>query len=71
MATASMEALPFYSLDDDSFSLEIFELNNGQINFDKDRFMSVNYNPLLASANQHLDLNFSCDYLNEDHESRF
>ena len=54
--------------------------NNGQINFNTDRLMDLNYNPLLANANQHLtlsndadpdfyfycDLNFSCDYLNEE-----
>ena len=75
-----MEALPFHSLNDDSFNLEIFELNNGQINFNTDRLMDLNCNPLLANANQHLtlsndadpdfhfycDLNFSCDYLNEE-----
>jgi hypothetical protein len=80
MALADIEALPFHSLDDDSFNLEIFESNNRPINFNTDRLMSLNYNPLFANANQHLtlsnnavpdfhfksDLNFSCDYLNEE-----
>jgi hypothetical protein len=44
MALADIEALPFHSLDDDSFNLEIFESNNGPINFNTDRLMSLNYN---------------------------
>ena len=51
-----MHNLPFHSLDDDSFNLEIFESNNRQINLDNDRFMSLNYDSLFANASQHLTL---------------
>ena len=41
MAIVGMEALPFHSLNDDSFNLEIFELNNGQINFNTNRLIEL------------------------------
>jgi hypothetical protein len=50
MALADIEALPFPSLDDDSFNLEIFESNNGPINFNTDRLMSFNYNPFFCEC---------------------
>ena len=46
-----METLPFYGLDDIEFNLEFFELQNGPINFNYDRLISLNYNPLLSCAN--------------------
>ena len=80
MAQSLSEVLPFYGLDDDSFNLEIFELNSGQVNFNRDGLMSLSYNPLFANANQHLshsndadpdlhfyyNLNYFCDYLIEN-----
>ena len=73
-------AFPFHGLDDDSFNLEIFELQNGPVHFNFDRLTSLNYNPLLSNADRHLtlssdldpdshfynNLNNCCDYYIED-----
>jgi hypothetical protein len=80
MALSYSEVFPFHGLDDDSFNLEIFELNTGPVNFNTDSLASLSYNPLFANANQLLtlandadpdshfycDLNYFCDYLIED-----
>jgi hypothetical protein len=79
MALSCSEVFPFHGLDDDSFNLEIFELNTGPVNFNTDSLASLSYNLLFANANQHLtlandadpdshfycDLNYFCDYLIE------
>ena len=44
--------LPFYDLDNDSFNLAMFEMQNGTINFGNDRLASLIYNPLLSNTNQ-------------------
>ena len=56
MALSYSEDLPFYGLDDDSFNLEILELNTEPVNFNTytDSLASLSYNPLFANANQHL-----------------
>lgn len=36
--------LPFYDLDNDSFNLAMFEMQNGTINFGNDRLASLSYN---------------------------
>ena len=79
MASALMQALPFYGLDDLEFNLEIFELCNGHINFNYDRLINLNYNPLLSTNHSPIfsddldpDTNFygspndHCDYVIED-----
>ena len=39
-------AFPFHDLDDVSFNLEIFELQNDPVHFNLDKLTSLNYNPL-------------------------
>jgi hypothetical protein len=39
MASIPMDALPFYSLDDTEFAIEIFEQQNGFIHFNHDRLL--------------------------------
>ena len=41
MASSLSSVLPFYTLDDDSFNLEIFELNIGPVNFEIDRLKNL------------------------------
>lgn len=45
------DILPFSNLDDISFNLAMFELDNGPVNFDADRLASLNYNPLFSDTN--------------------
>jgi hypothetical protein len=45
MAQSYSDVLPFYGLDDDSFNLEIFELNTGPVNFNTHSLASLSYNP--------------------------
>ena len=54
--------LPFYSLDDDDFNLENFESNYRQFFYNyTDGLTCLNCNPLLANANQHLNLSNDLD----------
>jgi hypothetical protein len=52
MALSHSEILPFSSLGDDRFNLEIFELNTGQVNFNRDSSVSLSYNSLFANIMQ-------------------
>jgi hypothetical protein len=81
MASISFDSdiLPFSNLDDISFNLAMFELDNGPVNFDADRLASLNHNPLFSDTNRHLtlsndvdpdlhfygNLNSNCDYFTE------
>ena len=69
------DVLPFNHLDDSSFSLALYELQNGPVHFDPDRFSSLRYNPIFSNSNASLtqsgsldpDINFNavetpCDY---------
>ena len=71
--------LPFCQLDDDEFSLAVFELINGTVHFTEDRLFSLKFNPLLSEKHRSLalssdldpDLNFfydsnESDYYTED-----
>ena len=72
------DVLPFNHLDDSSFSLALYELQNGPVHFDPDRFSSLRYNPIFSNSNASLtqsgsldpDINFNavetpCDYFIE------
>ena len=41
------DSLPFCHLDDDKFSVAIYELANGTVNFNSDRLLSLKFNPLI------------------------
>ena len=41
-----LEDLPFSSLDNDSFELEMYELSHGRVNFEADRLLNLKLNPL-------------------------
>ena len=56
-----MNALPFYGLDDTEFCLELFELKNGPINFNHERLVSLNYNPLFSGTSHRPILNNDVD----------
>ena len=71
--------LPFCPLDDDEFSLALFELINGTVHFTEDRLFTLLFNSLLSekdrslalSSDLHSDLNFfydsnESDYYTED-----
>ena len=70
--------LPFCQLDDDEFSLALFELINGTVHFTEDRLFSLKFNPLLSEhrslalcSDLDPDLNFfydsnESDYYTED-----
>ena len=73
------DVLPFNHLDDSSFSLALYELQNGPVHFDPDRFSSLRYNPIFSNSNATLtqsgsldpDINFNanetpCDYFIEN-----
>ena len=73
------DVLPFNHLDDSSFSLALYELQNGPVHFDPDRFSSLRYNPIFSNSNASLtqsgsldpDINFNavetpCDYFIEN-----
>lgn len=44
-SSPSLIDLPFGHLDDESFKLAIFELNQGLVSFSLDRFESLHFNP--------------------------
>ena len=48
--------LPFCQLDDDVFSLAVFELINGTVHFTEDRLFSLKFNPLLSEKHRGLAL---------------
>jgi len=71
------DSLPFCHLDDDEFSVAIYELANGTVNFNSDRLFSLKFNPL-PPGNRNLALSsdldpdsnfkfymFRCDYFTE------
>ena len=73
------DVLPFNHLDDSSFSLALYELQNGPVHFDPDRFSSLRYHPIFSNSNVSLtqsgsldlDINFNavetpCDYFIEN-----
>ena len=73
------EVLPFPHLDDSSFYLALYELQNGSVQFDPDRFSSLHYNPSFCNSNVSLtqsdsldpDINLNtgktpCDYFTEN-----
>ena len=73
------EELPFTHLDDSSFYLALYELQNGSVHFDPDRFSSLHYNPIFCNSNVSLtqsdsldpDINLNtgktpCDYFTEN-----
>ena len=73
------DVLPFNHLDDCSFSMVLYELQNGPVHFDPDRFSSLRYNPTFSNSNASLtqsgsldpDINFNahetpCDYFIEN-----
>jgi len=71
------DSLPFCHLDDDEFSVAIYELANGTVNFNSDRLLSLKFNPLIPgkrnlalSSDLDPDSNFNfdmfrCDYFTE------
>lgn len=59
MADNLQGILPFCHLDDDTFRLAIFELNQGPINFDTDHLESLYFNPL--STNYTTQTSFDID----------
>ena len=73
------EVLPFTHLDDSSFYLALYELQNASVHFDPDRFSSLHYNPIFCNSNVSLtqsdsldpDINLNtgktpCDYFTEN-----
>lgn len=66
------DTLPFNHLDNESFELAIYELQNGPVNFDHDRLASLNFNPLCLDINNRVTLTNDLDpdsnfCLNSDH----
>ena len=61
MASICTSILPFYDLDDESFLLAIYELDNGTITYDKDKLSSLFFNPLLFKNKHHFALNYKLD----------
>ena len=67
--------LPFNHLDDSSFSPALYELQNGPVHFDSDRFSSLFYNPIFSNSNASLtqsgsldpDINFNADETPRDY----
>ncbi|XP_068757218.1 uncharacterized protein [Montipora capricornis] len=77
--TTFTDILPFNHLDDSSFSLALYELQNGPVHFNSERFSSLYYNPILTNLNASLtqtdsldpDIHFNaretpCDYFIEN-----
>ena len=77
--TTFTDTLPFNHLDDSSFSLALYELQNGPVYFNSERFSSLYYNPILTNLNASLtqtdsldpDIHFNaretpCDYFIEN-----
>ena len=59
----SLDSLPFWNfchLDDDEFSVAIYELANGTVNFYSDRLFSLKFNPLIP-GNRNLALSSDLD----------
>ena len=65
-SNTSSSALPFHGLDDDEFSLMLYELLSGPISFDVDRLLSLMAlsNDLDPDCDLYSDLN-TCDYYTE------
>ena len=55
------EVLPFNHLDDSSFYLVLYELQNGSVHFDPDRFSSLHYNPIFCNSSVFLTQSNSVD----------
>ena len=53
--------LPFNHLDDNEFSLAIFELSSGPVRFTEDRLMSLRFNPLSSNPGRSLALSPDLD----------
>ena len=72
-----LEELPFSSLDNDSFELEMYQLSHGRVNFEADRLLNLKLNPLhcnqqytsTLTSNLDPDSNFlndlNCDFYTE------
>ena len=72
------DILPFNHFDNSSFSLALYELQNGPVHFNSERFSSLYYNPILTNLNTSLtqsdsldpDIHFNretpCDYFIEN-----
>ena len=70
----STDSLLFCHLDDDEFSVAIYELANGTVNFNSDRLFSLKFNPLIPgnrnlalSSDLDPDSNFNFDTVSCDH----
>lgn len=61
MSSDTENTFPFHDLDDESFCLAIYELQNGPIAFDYDRLSTLYFNPLLFNTGHHLALNSNLD----------
>ncbi len=61
MASIPMNPLPFSDLDDESFLLTLYELQNGPISYNQDRLGTLFFNPLLLNTRHHLALNSNLD----------
>ena len=55
------DILPFNHLDNSSFSLALYELQNGPVHFNSERFSSLYYNPILTNLNTSLTQSDSLD----------
>ena len=68
---------PFYTLDDDDFELEMYQMQHGRVNFDEERLLNLKLNPLHRNFHKNLTLSsnldpdsnfhnekFNCDFLN-------
>ena len=75
MSLIPLQSLPFNHLDDYSFDLAIYELQNGPVHYDSDQLSSLSFDPLCTNHNPALtrsdtldpDMNFNldnvaCDY---------
>ena len=69
---------PFYTLDDDDFELEMYQMQHGRVNFDEERLLNLKLNPLHCNFHKNLTLSsnldpdsnfhnekFNCDFFNE------
>ena len=69
MSLIPLQSLPFNHLDDYSFDLAIYELQNGPVHYDPDRLSSLSFDPLFTNHNPALtrsdtldpDINFNLD----------
>ena len=65
----SDQILPFNYLDDTDFNLVLYELRNGPVRFDSNRFESLNYNPIFSNVSNDLTRSNNLDpdkYFNVD-----